>query len=78
MVCSMVAGLCYTADTCEVSADGTRADIVLQSGLEDVGDIVTAVATQDSRKAWKHKHLPFCLTGIHIRRSTVLQEPPDL
>lgn len=59
-----------TADKSEVAAHGMLADTLLHCGLE--GANVTAVATQNTRKAWKHKHLPFCLAGIHIRRSLAL------
>lgn len=36
---------------------------------------VTAVATRDTGTIWNHKHLPFCLAGIHIRRSSALDKP---
>lgn len=36
---------------------------------------MAAVATRDSGKTWKRKHLPFDLTGIHIRRSSASPPP---
>lgn len=76
------AGFCHNSSSyLGASADEMPLDIVLHSDLEGfgrTGDNVTAVLTRDTSESWKHKHLPFCLTGIHIRRSSALQKAPDL
>lgn len=52
--------------------------VLASKASEEQGDNVTAVLTLDTSESWMHKHLPFCLTGIHIRGSSALQKARDL